>query len=130
LYNPILALVKSSVLIFLTRIFGQKDWVRRSLLWLNVANISQMVAVFFAIVLQCTPVAFNWDPTIRGGHCVDRRILFVSTAVFNIVTDILILGLPLYVFSTLRIPRRAKIALLVVFLLGFLYVVYLHPISP
>lgn len=122
LYNPILALVKSSVLIFLTRLFGQKDWVRRFLLWLNVANISQMVAVFFAIILQCTPVAFNWDPTIRGGYCVDRRALYISTAVFNIVTDILILGLPLWVFSSLRIPKRAKIALLVVFLLGFLYV--------
>lgn len=121
LYNPILALVKSSVLIFLTRLFGQKDWVRRSLLWLNIANISQMVAVFFAILLQCSPVAFNWDPTIRGGYCVDRRVLYVSTAVFNIVTDCLILGLPLWVFSSLRIPKRAKIALLVVFTLGFLY---------
>lgn len=120
LYNPILALVKSSVLIFLTRLFGQKDWVRRSLLWLNVANISQMVAVFFAIVLQCTPVAFNWDPTISGGHCVDRRVLYLSTSVFNIVTDLIILGLPLWVFSSLRIPKRTKIALLVVFLLGFL----------
>ncbi len=122
LYNPILALVKSSVLIFLTRLFGQKDWVRRSLLWLNVANISQMVAVFFAIMLQCTPVAFNWDLTIRGGHCVDRRILYVSTSVFNILTDFIILGLPLWVFTSLKIPRRTKIALLVVFLLGFLYV--------
>ncbi|KAG7290729.1 hypothetical protein NEMBOFW57_000732 [Staphylotrichum longicolle] len=120
LYNPILALVKSSVLIFLTGLFGQKDWVRRSLLWLNVANISQMVAVFFAIVLQCTPVAFNWDPTISGGHCVDRRVLYLSTSVFNIVTDLIILGLPLWVFSSLRIPKRTKIALLVVFLLGFL----------
>lgn len=121
LYNPILALVKSSVLIFLSRLFGQKDWIRRFLLWLNVANISQMVAVFFAITLQCLPIAFNWDPTIRGGRCVDRRVLFISTAVFNIVTDLLILGLPLWVFSSLKIPKRTKIALLFVFLLGFLY---------
>ncbi|EAQ91150.1 hypothetical protein CHGG_03085 [Chaetomium globosum CBS 148.51] len=120
LYNPILALVKSSVLIFLTRLFGQKDWVRRSLLWLNVVNISQMVGVFFAIILQCTPVSFFWDPTIRGGYCVDRRVLYVSTAAFNIVTDILIIGLPLFIFSSLRIPRRTKTALLIVFLLGFL----------
>ncbi|KAK4241886.1 hypothetical protein C8A03DRAFT_11846 [Achaetomium macrosporum] len=120
LYNPILALVKSSVLIFLTRLFGQKDSVRRFLLWLNVANISQLVAVFFAIVLQCLPIQFNWDPTIRGGRCVDRRILYISTAIFNIVTDFMILGLPLWIFSSLKIPKRTKIALLVVFLLGFL----------
>jgi hypothetical protein len=115
-------LVKSSVLIFLSRLFGQKDWVRRFLLWLNVANISQMVGVFFAIILQCTPVAFNWDPTITGGYCVDRRVLYISTSVFNIITDILILGLPLWIFSSLRIPKRTKTALLIVFLLGFLYV--------
>ncbi|KXX78945.1 hypothetical protein MMYC01_204733 [Madurella mycetomatis] len=120
LYNPILALVKSSVLIFLSRLFGQKDWVRRFLLWLNVANISQMVAVFFAITLQCLPIAFNWDLSISGGRCVDRRVLYISTAVFNIITDLLILGLPLWVFSSLKIPKRTKIALLFVFLLGFL----------
>lgn len=122
LYNPILALVKSSVLIFLARIFGQKDWVRRFLLWLNVVNISQMVGVLFAIILQCTPVAFNWDLTIPGGHCVDRRVLYLLTAAFNILTDILIMGLPLWIFWGLRIPKRTKIALVVIFALGLLYV--------
>ncbi|KAK4190362.1 hypothetical protein QBC35DRAFT_79325 [Podospora australis] len=120
LYNPILALVKSSVLIFLSRLFGQKDGVRRSLFWLNVANIAQMVAVFFAITLQCLPIAFNWDFSIRGGRCVDRRILYTCTAVFNIITDLLILGTPIWIFTSLKIPRRTKIALLCVFLLGFL----------
>ncbi|KAK0621206.1 hypothetical protein B0T17DRAFT_591139 [Bombardia bombarda] len=120
LYNPILALVKSSVLIFLSRLFGQKDGVRRFLLWLNVANISQMVGVFFAIMLQCLPIAFNWDFTIRGGRCVDRRILYTCTAVINIVTDLLVLGLPLWIFTSLKIPKRTKFALLFVFLLGFL----------
>lgn len=120
LYNPILALVKSSVLIFMSRLFGQKDGVRRFLLWLNVANISQMVAVFFAIALQCLPVPFNWDPSIRNGHCIDRRVLYVSTSSFNILTDLLIIGVPLWILKGLKIPRRTKIALFFVFLLGFL----------
>ncbi|KAL2271504.1 hypothetical protein VTJ83DRAFT_875 [Remersonia thermophila] len=120
LYNPILALVKSSVLIFLGRLFDQKNWIRRLLLWLNVVNISQMAAVFFAILFQCTPVAFNWDLSIPGGRCVDRRALYILTAAFNIVMDILILGIPLWIFSKLRIPARTKIALLVIFTLGFL----------
>ncbi|KAK4456212.1 hypothetical protein QBC34DRAFT_444887 [Podospora aff. communis PSN243] len=120
LYNPILALVKSSVLIFMTRLFGHTKGVARLLLWINVANISQMVAVFFAIALQCLPVPFNWDPTIRGGRCVDRRVLYVSTASFNILTDLLIIGIPLYILKGLKIPRRTKIALFFVFFLGFL----------
>ncbi|KAK3333315.1 hypothetical protein B0T19DRAFT_122478 [Cercophora scortea] len=120
LYNPILALVKSSALIFLSRLFGQKDGVRRFIVWLNVANIAQMVAVFFAVTLQCLPIAFNWDFTIKGGRCVDRRILYTTTAVINIVTDLLVLGLPMWIFTSLKIPKRTKIALLFVFLLGFL----------
>lgn len=120
LYNPILALVKSSVLIFLSRLFGQKDGVRRFLFWLNVANMAQMVAVFFAITLQCLPIGFNWDFTIRGGRCVDRRVLYTSTAVFSIITDLLILGTPIWIFTSLKIPRRTKVALMFVFLLGFL----------
>lgn len=126
LYNPILALVKSSILIFLIRLFGQRKWVRRFLVWLNVINISQMVGVFFAILLQCTPISLNWDPTVSGGYCVDRRILYISTSAFNIVTDVLILGLPLWIFSSLKIPKRAKTALLIIFLLGFLCVDFSH----
>lgn len=120
LYNPILALVKSSVLCFLLRLFGQKKGLRRFIIGLNVVNLSQMTAVFFAILFQCTPIAFNWDPTIKGGHCVQQRVLFTTTAVFSIVTDLIVLGLPLWIFIDLNIPKRTKIPLLFVFLLGFL----------
>lgn len=128
LYNPILSLVKSSVLIFLLRLFGQKTGVRRFIISLNTVNIAQMIGTLFAIIFQCTPIQFNWDTTIEG-TCVDRRILFTFTAAFNIMTDLLILGLPIWIFADLKIPRRAKIGLLFVFLLGFLYVTCASPNS-
>jgi len=120
LYNPILALVKASVLLFLARLFEQKPGVRRALVWLNVINIAQMIGVFFAITLQCMPIAFNWDPTLRAGRCVDRRVLYVSTSAFNIIMDGILIGIPLWVFSGLQIPRRTKIGIMFVFVLGFL----------
>ncbi|KAH8910008.1 hypothetical protein BR93DRAFT_993098 [Coniochaeta sp. PMI_546] len=123
LYNPVLALVKSSVLIFLLRLFGQKDGVRRFIIGLNIVNILQMIAVFFAVMLQCIPISFNWDLTISNGRCVDRRILYTFTSCFNIVTDLLVLGLPIWIFVDLKIPRRTKIALIFVFLLGFMCVI-------
>lgn len=122
LYNPVLSLVKSSVLLFLLRLFGQKDGVRRFVIWLNIVNILQMVAVFFAVTLQCLPISFNWDLTNPNGRCVDRRVLYTFTSSFNIVTDLLVLGLPLWILVDLKIPRRTKIALIFVFLLGFMYV--------
>ena len=120
LYNPILALVKSSVLIFLLRLFGQKEGVRRFIIGLNTVNLVQMTCVFFAILFQCWPIAFNWDPTIKGGRCVEKSILFTTTAAFNIFTDLVVLGLPLWILVDLNIPRKTKFALLFVFLLGFL----------
>ncbi|KAI1337819.1 hypothetical protein F5Y15DRAFT_145016 [Xylariaceae sp. FL0016] len=119
LYNPILALVKTSILLFLLRLFGQKPGVRRFIVWLNTANIANMIAVFFAIVFQCIPIEKSWDPLVEG-TCIDRRVLFTASSAFNILTDLLVLGLPLRIFVDLKIPRRTKIALMVVFLLGFL----------
>ncbi|CAK7203914.1 hypothetical protein SEUCBS139899_006664 [Sporothrix eucalyptigena] len=120
LYNPILALAKSSVLIFLLRLFGQKNGIRRFIIILNAVNLMQMVGILVTLIFQCTPIAFNWDPTIPGGHCVDQRLLFVSTSAFNIVTDLIVLGLPLYILADLKIRRRTKIGLIFIFLLGIL----------
>lgn len=122
LYNPILALVKASVLIFLLRLFGQKDGVRRVIYILMVVNLAQMFGVFFAIIFQCSPIAFNWDLSIRGGHCIEQRVLYTSTAAFTILTDLLVLAVPLWIFTSLKIPRKTKFALLFVFLLGFMCV--------
>lgn len=119
LYNPILALVKTSILLFLLRLFGQKPGARRFIVWVNTANIAMMIGVFFATVLQCTPINKTWDPTVEG-TCIDRKILFTFASSFNIFADILILALPLKIFLGLKIPRRTKVALMFVFLLGFL----------
>ncbi|KAL2164314.1 hypothetical protein VTH06DRAFT_3530 [Thermothelomyces fergusii] len=34
-----------------------------------------------------------WRLTVRGGYCVDRRVLYRFSAAFNVVMDMLILGL-------------------------------------
>ncbi|KAI0190182.1 hypothetical protein EV127DRAFT_321531, partial [Xylaria flabelliformis] len=119
LYNPILALVKTSILLLLMRLFGQKPGVKRFILWMNTANIGMMIAVFFGTVLQCTPINKTWETSLQG-TCIDRRVLFTVSSSFNIFTDILILALPLRIFIDLKIPRRTKIALMFIFLLGFL----------
>lgn len=122
LYNPILALVKLSVLVFLHRLFAQVRGVKTAVLALGALTTLHMVAVAGAIIFQCTPISFNWTLAVERGACVDRRTLYVSTAVFTIVTDVLVLLLPAYIFRDLNIPKKTKIALLFVFLLGGLYV--------
>lgn len=115
LYNPILALVKLSALVFLHRLFSQVRGVRPAVLALAGLTVLNMVAVAGAVVFQCVPVSANWR---GGGKCVDRRALYVSTAAFTILTDVLVLLLPGYILRNLNIPKKTKVALLFVFLLG------------
>lgn len=120
LYNPILALVKISVLVFLHRLFAQIRGVKICILALAAVTALHMIAVAGAIIFQCTPISFNWNPELEGGTCVDQPALYVSTAAFTILTDVLVLLLPAYIFQGLSIPKKTKIALLFVFLLGAL----------
>ena len=117
LYNPILALVKTSVLLFLLKLGSQKPGVRICIHCLNVFNLSLMVAIFLVVIFQCDPIRYNWD-TSAGGHCIAQGTFYVATAALTIFTDVLNLALPFWVFLDLKMPLRVKIAVLIVFLLG------------
>ncbi|KAB5572773.1 hypothetical protein GE09DRAFT_1217314 [Coniochaeta sp. 2T2.1] len=119
LYNPILALVKTSVLIFLLRLGGQKPGVRYAIHALNIFNIALMVAIFLVVIFQCNPVAFNWNPSLNG-TCIKQGEFYLVTAALTIFTDLLVLALPIWIFADLKMKLKLKIALIIVFLLGFI----------
>ncbi|KAI1453267.1 hypothetical protein F4805DRAFT_478631 [Annulohypoxylon moriforme] len=121
IYNPILALVKCSVLTFLLRIGGQRRKIRYSIHALNVFNIGLMIAIFVTVIFQCSPISYFWkritNPTLQGG-CIDTGIFYVTTAALTIFTDILVLALPFWIFMGLKMAPKVKFAIMVVFLLG------------
>ncbi|OTB06058.1 hypothetical protein M426DRAFT_72415 [Hypoxylon sp. CI-4A] len=121
IYNPILALVKCSVLTFLLRIGGQRRKIRYSIHALNIFTIGLMVAIFITVLFQCSPISYFWkritDPTLPG-KCIDTGIFYVTTAALTIFTDVLVLALPFWIFMGLKMAPRVKFAIMVVFLLG------------
>ncbi|KAK1672538.1 CFEM domain-containing protein [Colletotrichum godetiae] len=122
LYNPILAIVKTSVLMFLLRLSGQKRSVRYAIHALNVFNIALGIAIFTTIIFQCQPISYFWEKAGRNppteGKCIDMAAFYVSTASLTIFTDVLALALPFWIFLGLKMPLRVKMALLAVFGLG------------
>ncbi|OHW91684.1 CFEM domain-containing protein [Colletotrichum incanum] len=122
LYNPILALVKTSVLMFLLRLSGQKRSIRYTIIGLNVFNMALMIAIFITVVFQCQPISYFWEKAGRNpptdGKCIDMAAFYVGTASLTIFTDVLSLALPFWIFLGLKMPVRVKIALLAVFALG------------
>ncbi|TEA22395.1 hypothetical protein C8034_v004897 [Colletotrichum sidae] len=128
LYNPILALVKTSVLMFLLRLSGQKRSIRYTIVGLNVFNIALMVAIFMTVVFQCRPISYFWEKAGRNppteGTCIDMSAFYVSTASLTILTDVLALAMPFWIFLGLKMPVRVKMALLAVFALGAVCVTF------
>ena len=56
LYNPVLGLVKWSIILFLIRLDDRRRYVRWTLITLQVFNIAHLVSVFLVVVFQCSPV--------------------------------------------------------------------------
>ncbi|RAL58375.1 hypothetical protein DID88_006055 [Monilinia fructigena] len=118
LYNPILAIVKSSILIFLLRISGQKKSIKYTVWGLLAFNNTMMIAIFFGVIFQCTPIAFNWRPDIPGGYCIKQGVFYVVTAIIFLITDIMVLLIPFWIVVGLKMPRKTKLAVIGVFFLG------------
>ncbi|GJC87858.1 hypothetical protein ColLi_10696 [Colletotrichum liriopes] len=119
-YNPVLALVKASVLVFLLRLGGQKQGVRLAIHGLNVFNACHAVAIFFAALFQCLPIEANWDFFLRADSntkCISNSFHVIASCL-AIFSDILALALPFWIFLGLKMPMAAKVAVIGVFLMG------------
>ncbi|KEY69273.1 hypothetical protein S7711_01724 [Stachybotrys chartarum IBT 7711] len=117
-YNPVLALVKCSILVFLLRLGGQNNTVFRAIWALMAITIMHAIAVFFGALFQCVPIYASWHPEIRGeATCIDNSFHIVQSGL-TILTDFLIMALPFWIFLRLRMSWADKIAVLSVFAVG------------
>ena len=72
----------------------------------------------FGGTFLCAPVAKLWKPQLPG-ECMDPRSYWLSAAGTNIGIDFAVLILPLPAITQLRLPRKQKMCLVLMFLLGF-----------
>ncbi|PGG96560.1 hypothetical protein AJ79_09540 [Helicocarpus griseus UAMH5409] len=117
-YKIVIALAKMSILFLYRRIF----YIERYFCWacnfLNVFTAAHGLAFILATVWQCDPVAAFWDKDIPGSYCIDSHAFWLAYSVINIVTDVVMLILPVQEVLRLKLRRRDKCALVFVFTLG------------
>ncbi len=73
------------------------------------------------VVFQCRPIKRIWDSDIKA-ECIDISKLWMVMASFNVVTDFLIVCLPLPQLWKLQMRRGTKLQLMGIFSIGSLYV--------
>ena len=75
------------------------------------------IASVLAYAFICSPVSSNWDPTVPA-QCGNQRLLAYIDPLPWIVTDFAILVAPLPVLARLHAPRRQKVGIIGLFLIG------------
>lgn len=118
LYNPVLSLVRSSVLFLLLRIGGHRTSVRRTIHIMNMLNLMFMVAVFLVVLFQTTPIEASWDIDTKATSRIDFGSFAVATACITIVGDILVLAIPIWLFLGLQMRLSLRLGLIAAFLLS------------
>jgi len=117
-YKMAVAMNKASILLLYLRIMPQRLY-RIAIFTLLTVVALFAVATTIAGVFQCIPVDKAWNKK-KPGHCYNLVEAWYTNAVFSIVTDFLILMLPMHMVYKLQRDRREKFLLYAVFGLGFL----------
>ena len=119
-YNVAVCLTKISIVLQYRRIFFQ-SFLRHVTLGFLVLLSAWAVTLSVMLPLVCTPVESFWNRAVPG-RCMNFKTVWYVMAGVNVVTDFALFIMPIPVISSLQLPRRQKLMLVVVFGLGVLYV--------
>ena len=117
--NPALMATKTSILIFyLTLTKAQKVFK-----WTTIGTMVVVNAAGFALsclnIFQCRPLSTLFmDPKPDYAHCTEIVSLYLSSSPVNIITDLVILLLPMPVLKSMHLPQKQKIILYITFGFG------------
>ena len=90
----------------------------RIALWANVGIcIAWLFANLLPTVLQCQPFARIWNKAVDG-TCLSAKVLWPALNISNLLTDILILFLPLYWVAKLHMDIARRIVSAFMLILG------------
>ncbi|KAI4114400.1 MAG: hypothetical protein LQ338_008014 [Usnochroma carphineum] len=114
-------LIKLSILFLWRRIFGHVR-VFNIVSWVMIGVVTAWsVAFFFATVFQCgTEWYLNWAPIAdfltKCSNTLNMLTVFTAT---DIITDLLIITMPIPMIWSLQMTTRRKVAINAMFLVGF-----------
>ncbi|KAK4214763.1 hypothetical protein QBC37DRAFT_439912 [Rhypophila decipiens] len=122
LYFTMVAVIKASILAMYYRIFPT-----RSMKW-GVYILGATVALWWAAIIlvtifQCQPVHKAYKPFMPTGTCLPKEQFFFGNSIPNVIQDAFILALPAREVWRLQVSIRQKLAILGVFVLGFVVLI-------
>ena len=112
--------IKISLLLMYYRIFAINKRFRIALYAAGTVTIMWFLACFLDTIFQCTPVEASWNHSIPNAKCQNIEKAALSTGISNLILDVLFIALPIPVIWDLKLPKRIRVSLTGIFLLGIL----------
>ncbi|KAI0010719.1 hypothetical protein F4779DRAFT_576580 [Xylariaceae sp. FL0662B] len=117
LYVFVIALLKFSILSLYRTIFSSTRWFYR-LTWVVTCFVAELaIQILISTNVQCIPISHLWDPTIPG-KCIEYGAQAFVAYIINILTDIVILSMPIPLIRKLNVNDRKKWGLIFAFAAG------------
>ncbi len=115
-----LFMMKTSLLILFHRIFVTPSF-RLTTKVLGGIMALWWIGTFLAINLICLPIEHNWNSAILA-HCGNQKLVAIIPPIPWIITDLVVLLMPVTMVWRLHLPVLQRVGLAGLFLLGGLYV--------
>ena len=110
---------KLAILALYRRLFPNKS--NRVAIYIVMGSlIGLTISTIVTALAACRPFAANWNLDLPGSYCIDKEAFFRYGSLPNIITDIVMLVLPVRVVWNLHTTTRLKIGLTITFLTGSL----------
>ncbi|KAM5386938.1 hypothetical protein ACJZ2D_000231 [Fusarium nematophilum] len=116
-YNVSMMFVKLTFLLQYYRVLATED-MRKWYIVVMVLVTGWTMSQVFVSVFNCWPIRGFWDMSVKA-KCIPQRPLWYINAAGHIFTDLVILIMPIPAITRLKLPRRQRIILILIFGLGF-----------
>jgi hypothetical protein len=116
-YIPAAYLVKVTLLLLIARVFAVEERVAKGIHIFIFVLLCTYIPVQTLKTWICYPIRAYWDPVGVGVFgCINQRVLFITDLTIAVITDLVIVILPIPVTWNMRLPLRKKVK--IIFMLG------------
>ena len=107
---------KLSILALYGRIFTFRSF--QIAIWVVVAICcAWFTGSIIPTIVQCRPIEHVWNQSVSA-TCINISMLFSAITIANLLTDVIILCMPMFAVSKLNISPQRRLGVMGIFLLG------------
>lgn len=120
IYATSISTIKMSIVLLYQRLFRTPKFVAATRA-VAAAVLAWWIVVVIVQIFSCNPIKGQWDLSTPS-KCISAAHFYVGVAVLNILTDVVLLLMPLPMIWRLQMSQLQKVTLSITFMTGTLYV--------